>query len=197
MDKNELREMFLKKRELIPKAEISVKSEIITGLILSSSFYADAGKIFCFVSVPGEPDTSEIIQKALSHGKDIYVPRTNPCRIMETILIGHTEWETVGNWPLIYGIPVPPPSLIYSGAADFDLVIVPSVAVDIYGYRLGHGGGYYDAYISENTKKQNRPVFIAIQFSDFFISEALPREIHDEKVDLIATENGLFTSVSV
>ena len=197
MDKNKLREMFLRKRESIPKSELYTKSEAITEIILSSSLYNDADKIFCFISVSGEPNTSRIILESLSQGKEVYVPRTKPNRIMETVRVDYMEWETADDWPVDFGIPVPPPALKNDGTAEFDLVIVPSVAVDIYGYRLGHGGGYYDTFIAKNTILQDRPVFIAIQFSDFFINKALPREAHDMRVDLIATEKGLFTSVSV
>jgi 5-formyltetrahydrofolate cyclo-ligase len=196
MDKNNLREMFLHERGSIPKAEISVKNEAITGLILSSSFYVDADKIFCFISVPGEPDTSVIIRDALSRGKKVYVPRTKPERIMEAVPIDDVIYENASaDWPLVYGIPEPPSSLGHIDDEEFDLALVPSIAIDIHGFRLGHGGGYYDAFISKSVKARKRPVFIAIQFSEFFVNEALPREAHDMKVDIIATEKGLFTFV--
>jgi 5-formyltetrahydrofolate cyclo-ligase len=198
MDKNKLRDIFLNERKLIPEKEISAKSEAITELILNSAFFGDADKIFCFISVKGEPDTSKIILKALSQGKKVFIPRTKPGRIMGAVPIDEKAYRNISvDWPLVYGIPEPPSSLGQTDNAEFDLVLVPSVAVDIYGYRLGHGGGYYDAYIAKSEETRKRPVFIAVQFSEFFCNESLPREAHDMRVDLIASEKGIFTPVCV
>ena len=198
MDKSKLREKFLRDRETIPETEKIRKSKTITELVLSSSFYNDAKKIFCFISVPGEPDTAEIILDAFSRGKAVCIPRTKPGRVMETVLVDLDVYKSAAeDWPVVLGIPEPPLSLGQTDPAECDLVLVPSVAVDIYGYRLGHGGSYYDAFIAQSIKNQKRPVFLAIQFSELLRSEVLPREEHDMKVDLIATENGIITPLSV
>ena len=194
MNKKKLRVELLKERELIPETQVSAKSEAITNLLLGSNFYQNAKSIFCFISVKGEPDTGKVILDAFSQGKTVYVPRTRAGRILETVTVDSASYkDAYGDWPLEYGIPIPPPSFKSENPAGLDLVIVPSLAIDIFGYRLGYGGGYYDSFIAKYRHKEKRPLFAAVQFSAFLRNEALPRESHDLKVDLILTEDAVFT----
>jgi 5-formyltetrahydrofolate cyclo-ligase len=70
------------------------------------------------------------------------------------------------------------------------LVVVPALAVDHQGVRLGYGGGYYDRYFGA-FDTQKRPTLAAVVYKDFFVPR-LPHEAHDLKVDFVVTEEGLF-----
>lgn len=70
------------------------------------------------------------------------------------------------------------------GAGDF--ILIPGIAVDRQGYRLGYGGGYYDRLL-QNCKATK----IAVVYPSLFVSE-LPHEPHDQKVDIIVTAETMF-----
>ena len=175
--------------------EVRAKSEAIAGLIFEAPFYREARSIFCFVSVEGEADTAPIIQRALEEGKRVCVPRTAPGRGMDAVPVSLESFARAGeDWPHYYGIPEPPASFpAMEDPRALDLVFVPSLAVDMEGYRLGHGGGYYDRFISLFQNSKTRPLFVAIQFADLLFARRLPREVHDMAVDVIVTDTGTVT----
>ncbi|MEI7669087.1 MAG: 5-formyltetrahydrofolate cyclo-ligase [Pseudomonadota bacterium] len=71
-----------------------------------------------------------------------------------------------------------------------EIIIVPIVAFDRFGYRIGYGGGYYDATI--NNLQQNKKILtIGVAFS-FQEVDLIPTEAHDKKLDLIITEEKMF-----
>ena len=69
-----------------------------------------------------------------------------------------------------------------------DMVVVPAVAVDRMGRRLGYGKGYYDRFIAGLRKRGGNPFVIGLAFS-FQLLEFLPEDTWDEKLDCIVTEN--------
>ena len=185
-----MRNLIINERKTVPEEAFRRWSEIIAAKVINTDHYKEAKSVFCFVSVTGEPDTSTIIKRAFIDGKTVCVPRTAPGGQMDAVPVDSDAFGMTGSeWPKNYGIPEPP--LLYKKADLLypSLVIVPSVAVDRQGYRLGHGGGYYDRFISGYLSAQKRPVFMAIQFSVFLRDEIQPRESGDKPVDMIVTEN--------
>ena len=192
MDKNTYRKNILEARKRITAAEVGAKNKTISALIVGSDFFKEAQSIFSFIGVEGEPDTSIVIKKSFLDNKTVYVPRTGVTSDMEVVQIDEAAYENVSkDWPTDYGIPIPPSSFPQTEGIELDLVLVPSLAIDKYGYRLGHGAGYYDKFAGQYQKRPKRPLFVAVQFSEFLMSDPLPRESHDMKVDLIVTENGI------
>lgn len=70
-----------------------------------------------------------------------------------------------------------------------DLIIAPLLAFDRSGYRLGRGGGYYDASLSHYRGKNGNVVAVGLAQDAQFCLFPLPREDHDEKLDLVITES--------
>lgn len=70
------------------------------------------------------------------------------------------------------------------------IILVPLIAYDPYGNRLGQGGGYYDATL-QNLKTKQKTVIIGIAYTEQIWDDALPSEEHDVKLDAILTPNGL------
>ncbi len=81
-----------------------------------------------------------------------------------------------------YGIPAPTEP--WDGAID--LMLVPALAFDKSGARLGRGGGYYDRALAEHTGRSIGVI------REAFVVEQLPTEPHDKKVDAIITEKGVY-----
>ena len=169
--------------------ESRAKSDAIAKRLYSTDFYQKSQTLFCFISIAGEPDTRSIIRRALADGKTLCVPRTCPDGLMEAVPVDKDAIACKDtDWPRSFGIPEPPKYFRPIDEGDLDLLIVPSLAVDIDGYRLGFGGGYYDRFITSLRKLRTHPFVTAIQFTAFLYTKKLPRESHDRPVDSIITE---------
>jgi len=192
-EKKTLRKTYIDARESIPSNEAEAADAAIASVVLGAGFYEDAKSIFVFISVEGEVDTTPVIHKAFEDGKSVLVPRTAEGRTMEAVYVDAEEYlaKARTEWPRCFNIPEPPAALPAANISDIDLVIVPSLALDPWGYRLGYGGGYYDHFIKAARETKKRPVFAAVQRACFVRDEALPREPYDEPVDIIVTENGI------
>jgi 5-formyltetrahydrofolate cyclo-ligase len=189
MCKAALRKEFLEKRSRISEVEARECSERIASLLCAEKFWREASSVFCFIGVNGEPDTSLVIHRAFAEGKAVCVPRITKGVHMETVPVTSPEayGRAMTEWLRSYGIPEPPASFP-AAAPCVDLVIVPSLAVDRQGFRLGYGGGCYDRFITKSRSSEKPPLFAAIQFDAFLLRNPLPCEEHDMRVDAIVTE---------
>ena len=76
---------------------------------------------------------------------------------------------------------------------EIELFLVPGVAFDSEGYRLGMGGGFYDRVLSKKGRWQ---MALGVAY-DFQLLEALPRDWWDKQVDLIVTERRMLTPTTI
>ena len=70
---------------------------------------------------------------------------------------------------------------------DHEIIIIPTVGVDINGYRLGYGGGYYDRFLESVMERNNRPLLIGLIYDFQFIDHSM-NESHDIKLDIVFSE---------
>ena len=142
-DKTLLRKELLAKRKELSEAYRRNAGESIQQQILSSPEYAAARSLFVYMSMPGEPPTERIIRRALSDGKEVYVPKCVGGELF-AVRIRSTEEMQPGTM----GILEPTCCAETKSADEFDLILVPCVSVSSDGRRLGHGGGYYDRFLA-------------------------------------------------
>ena len=71
---------------------------------------------------------------------------------------------------------------------DHEVIIIPTVGVDINGYRLGYGGGYYDRFLESVTQKNKRPLLVGLIYDFQFIDDSI-NELHDIKLDIVFSEH--------
>ena len=179
-EKARLRKEFAAKR----KAAFSeYKNKKIYGNLTGLEEFRRAETLLSYVSVRSEADSQRIIEKALDMGKRVAVPKTEKGGLM----VFHYIESLYDLTEEVRGIPEPS-----SACEKFDIertgkciCIVPGLAFDKKGYRLGYGGGYYDRFME---KYHDRMIFCGICFDDI-ITESLPYEEHDRAVDLIVTDN--------
>lgn len=182
MDKKIIRKSVLKLRRNIKDEERGVWDKSIFDLLVNSKIYKDAQSIFIYVSCKDEVDTKEIIDYSLKNDKAIYVPKINiEDKTMKAIRI-HSLNELYVNK---YGILEP--NIVDKNYidSDFDLIVLPGIAFDKVGNRIGYGGGYYDKYISQIEDLSNR---ISLAY-DFQVVKSIESETHDIKVNGIITNN--------
>lgn len=187
LNKKELRKEILRKRDNL---ESSVKEKMdmaIQEKFFSSEYYKNAEKIFIYISYGSEIDTKSMINRALSEGKKIYVPRT----IFKDKIMDAVEIKSFDN--LIedrYGILEPSFEEEAVNPDDIDLIVVPGTAFDKNGGRMGYGAGYYDRYFKKIINK-SRIVKLALTY-DFQVLDYIPMEDHDVPMDIIYTEEREF-----
>jgi len=184
-EKKALRKEILTKRKNIDTAEKEKMDKEILDRFFESKYYKEAENIFIYISYDSEIDTSEIIDKAFKDGKKIYVPRTE----FETRLMDAVEITSFDN--LIkssYGILEPSIEDSHINPNELDLIVVPGVAFDRNGGRMGYGAGFYDRYFKKINKDNiKRIVKLALAY-DFQVLEEVPMNVQDVPVDFIITE---------
>lgn len=185
MNKKDVRRAVLKERaKLSPEVHETYSTKIME-LVASTTYYKNAGTIMCFVSFGSEMDTSMIINKALEDGKRVAVPIAvhETKELIPSVIASMDELE-----PGYFNILTPKSEFIRPiEPNEIDLVLVPGVAFDHHGYRVGYGGGFYDRFLTRIRKDTKK---IAIGFS-LQILDQVPRESFDLPVDMIISEKGL------
>ncbi|WP_304681279.1 5-formyltetrahydrofolate cyclo-ligase [uncultured Clostridium sp.] len=182
MYKKVIREDIIKKRDNL-SLDIKIEYDIsIFNKLINSEAYKNSNKIFTYISFGNEIDTKEFIKYALNDGKEIYVPKTDKVnKEMMAVRIHSLDNMIEDNWGILEPKYIDEEKI----CEDFDLIIIPGLAFDRNGNRIGYGGGYYDKYFSK-IKNINNKVALAY---DFQILDNIQSEIHDIKVDYIISNN--------
>ena len=146
---------------------------------------AEAPEVVAYAADSSEVDVRGVIELALQNGKSVALPRYNPERkLYELVFITDFERDTA---PGKYGLPEPHKDLPVATLGEKPLWLIPALAFDKYGTRLGRGGGFYDRML-ENAPGIRVGVFYQCQYS----SEALPCEEHDQKLAMAVTEKSVY-----
>ncbi|MFC3787683.1 5-formyltetrahydrofolate cyclo-ligase [Paenibacillus sp. GCM10012307] len=152
--------------------------------------------MMAYVSFRSEVDTTPLIDWAWSEGIALVAPRCIPST-KEMILYQLTGWNQLQTGA--YGIREPNPGL----AAAWDpermpeAVLVPGLAYDLQGGRLGYGGGYYDRFFEQavyQTSAGGRvPYWLGLSFEAQLVADGrIPGEPHDIRLDAVFTERGAY-----
>lgn len=186
--KKQIRSRMLYHRRQSGVKEIQSRSRAIRSHLETLEEFQQARRIVFYVSLPKEVDTHEIIQDCLRMGKQVAVPVTDSWD--RNLILSELKDFQAELTRSTYGVMEPKPEFYrYFEAKDIDLVIMPGVAFDRKGHRLGFGGGYYDSFLKKLSSNIPR---IALAF-DFQIVDGLPRDIWDKKVHKIITESEIIT----
>lgn len=145
--KTVLRNRFKERRRLMTQKRKALADHRIAVRLRTLLCYRRAKTVLAYVSTAIEVDTREIIQKALSDGKRVAVPRCVPgTREMEFYLIESIDELSPGTFGVLEPAPNPAKQL---RNFSHSVCVVPALACDRNGYRLGYGGGYYDRFLRD------------------------------------------------
>jgi 5-formyltetrahydrofolate cyclo-ligase len=183
--KSELRREMTARRDALPAAELERIAEELVANIVSLPRYAAARSVLATMAIGSEWNTRLFLDRARADGKRIVLPRiTPPPRHLELHVVRDFEHDLV---PGIWNIPEPDPvrcDRVEIGEVDF--AVVPALAVDHDGYRLGYGAGYFDRLLSGRTAA----TYCVTALPSAFVVDSLPHEAHDQPLDLIVDELG-------
>lgn len=180
-EKSALRSRLRKMTASLPEADLAAWDAAITARLLRLEAWARAETVFAYCSVGREVDTWPLLRAALAAGKTLVLPKCGEKGKMQALQVESLEMLVPGA----YGIPEPVEGKILSGA-EIDLAVVPALAFDRAGFRLGQGGGYYDRWLDGFSG------FSVGLCREALLQEALPRQAHDRTVDFVVTEARLF-----
>ncbi|MCM8710349.1 5-formyltetrahydrofolate cyclo-ligase [Clostridium sp. SYSU_GA19001] len=181
MEKNQLRNHMKTIRDFIIAEEKDQYDRVIFNKVINSEYYNKSSIIFVYVSFNSEVDTHRIIKHALENNKIICVPKIiNKTKGMKAVRINTIE-ELKRN---SFGILEPENFSNIINPEEIELMIIPGLAFDKKGGRVGYGAGYYDKYIKA-AKKNIKKVGLAYRFQ--LVSE-VPKEEHDVVMDVIITD---------
>jgi len=185
-EKTEIRRRILERRRTLPAEDMERRSAAIQSRLLELEEYRRTRTVHCYVSVKGEVDTRRLIERMLRSRKRVVVPIVDPeRRTLRHSEIASLDELTKGS----FGLLEPAPEDIRSvRLAEIDLVIVPGVAFDARGDRIGFGGGFYDHFLMEMHVPK---IGLAYEFQ---ILERVPVSPHDIKMDKIVTEYRVYDS---
>lgn len=150
--------------------------------VLDMEAWRAAETVFAYVSVGYEIDTRALIGAALAQGKRVYAPRCVGRGVMEARLLrGLHELR-----PAAFGLLEPTESAPAIAPEAIDVLLVPCLAADRDGYRLGYGGGYYDRFLA---KAQGVSICLCRARA---LMPSVPRDAHDAPVDFVITETEIW-----
>ena len=185
MDPKLLRKEILKKRDALAAGEIRYRSDAIARALRGLVDYALCKMPMFYASFRSEVYTHGLIRERLAARLPVSLPVTDvEARELRPRLV--TSWE--GDLRTgAYGILEPDPACTRPlDPRDIDLVVVPGSVFDKGCGRYGYGGGYYDRFLSQRAPQALR---VALAF-DFQVMDAIPLREHDERMDVIVTEDG-------
>jgi len=176
----------------------TLSGEAISNLVLGElnrlspiTSASSANIVAVYVSTETEPNTAILRAALRAAGATVLIPRVSGeslewCVDDDQLSLMESRW----------GIAEPTGPAVGSGAAPLlasSAIVVPALAIDASGFRLGQGGGFYDRALAElgNT---DRPIVIGVIYDDEFIS-TVPRETHDIQIDVIVTEKRVIAAV--
>ena len=141
-----------------------------------------ADTVMAFYGVGREPDTVPLMDELLRRGKTVALPRCLPGRSMEARIVHAGTGLIRGP----FGISEPGEDCPVIERDKIDLILVPNLCCDKHGYRLGHGGGYYDRYLVGYAGET------AALCPQAWLQEELPRDVFDLPVGIVLCENKIW-----
>ena len=180
--KQELRARALRKRRSIDPEELAALSSRVEAHLLSMKEYKGATLVISYCAMDDEVQTRPIIERALADGKRVAVIITDvPSKTLSFSEIKSFEDDLA---PGAFGIREPKPGLVRPvSISQADIVLVPLVAWDEKGRRLGYGAGYFDRALAGATRITK--VGLALESQRL---AKIPESMYDVPLDIIVTE---------
>ncbi|MFE1369352.1 5-formyltetrahydrofolate cyclo-ligase [Streptomyces anulatus] len=184
--KSSLRRELLAARALLTKEDAARTAAVLAEAALRVPELADARTVAAYVSVGREPGTRALLEALRGRGVRVLLP----------VLLADNDldWAAYEGpehlLPAGRGLLEPDgPRLGPAAVLDADAVLLPGLAVDGAGMRLGRGGGSYDRVLARLTAAGAHPALVVLLYDDEVVAR-VPSEPHDHPVDAVVTPAG-------
>ena len=179
--KKNLRQAILGLRRLLGPDEVSRRSNAALQNLYRSGLLPTRGTVALYAAADLEVLTEPLFQRLSRAGLKVALPRVRG-KGPEIDFFAVTDWA--GLVKSRFGIPEPPANGDPVALAELDFVLVPGIAFDAHGGRLGYGMGCYDRALKETRPEAPR---VGIGY-DFQLVEAVPKEAHDVLLTAVVIE---------
>lgn len=160
----------------VDQDEIYSRQKQLISMIEASSEFEKASNILIYYPMADEMDISSLI---ISHPEKRWaIPRP----ISDSRMLCFETKDLYNLMSLKNGLKVPPATNTLIDAEKFDLLLIPGLAFDKKGYRLGRGGGYFDKFL---TRVSSSCKSFGVIFKELYMDEIPFREKHDRAVDKV------------
>ena len=182
--KTALRAAQVARRDRLTSEQRWAASAAIAARVRSLPAWQRAPGVLSYMAFGSELDLGELHRELLQQGRLLVAPRVPAQgRVLELRLVADLAQDLA---PSRWGIPEPRPERCpLVDPAQVDLVLVPGVAFDRWGNRLGYGAGFYDRLFQRLAPSALRVACL----QDALLVERVPAEPHDAPVDLLLTES--------
>jgi 5-formyltetrahydrofolate cyclo-ligase len=179
MPKKSLRQPMLARRRALAETEARSAGLLAQQALIASREFAEARVVGLYAPVHNEVETAEVMRAALAAAKLVLFP---------AVCSGGLEFRRIYDPCMLrrgaFSIPEPDATCPVHSPAEADLIVIPGVAFDLSGRRIGYGKGYYDRALHQLEGKGRLVGFCY----DFQLVGEIPGEPHDVRMDLIITE---------
>jgi len=179
MPKQGLRQAILAERRALSVSEVTELSHLVQQAFITTGEFAKARVVAIYAPIHNEVDTSEVMNTALMSAKVLLFPAVchNGLELRRISVPGELHKGA-------FGIPEPAAECPVHSPGGADLIVIPGIAFDICGIRIGYGKGYYDRTLHHLEGKGKLVGFCY----DFQLLERIAGEPHDVRMDMIITE---------
>jgi 5-formyltetrahydrofolate cyclo-ligase len=179
MPKKGLRQRLLLERRSISLQEKSAADLNVQLNLIERPEFQAATTVALYVAIRGEAETRFAAEQLLRVGKRLLLPS-----VIGPRMIFRGADSFAGFTKGAFGIPEPPDASSEYSAGDADVIVVPGVAFDLAGRRLGYGQGYYDRFL-HGMEGSGRLFGLCY---DFQLVDRIPDEPHDVLMDWVITD---------
>ncbi|MFN7754062.1 MAG: 5-formyltetrahydrofolate cyclo-ligase [Pseudomonadota bacterium] len=193
--KSELRTRVREARAALTPQVRATESAAASARLLGMPFWADAGTVSAYLSIGEEFDTAAIVGDILRSGRRLLLPRIvdRQSRATRHLVLHAVDDPATDTLPGPWGIREPDPRRCPEVDPDeVDLVLVPGLAFDRQGGRLGYGAGFYDRLLAQTRAGCLR---VATAFA-LQCREPVPMQPHDQRIDWLITAADAWRTVA-
>lgn len=185
--KAQIRSAVVAARNRLAPAERLRRSRAITDRVVAMASFREAACVMAYCSFGSELDTAAFLDAVLAEGKTLALPKIDRARNrLGVYAVRDFYTQTVAG---VWGIREPDPRVCAAvEPRDLDFVLVPGVAFDRRGGRIGYGKGYYDRLLEECRNGGGNPHRVAGAFETQLVDH-VPMEHHDVPIEIVATES--------
>jgi 5-formyltetrahydrofolate cyclo-ligase len=165
-------------RAALPESARAARSTKLIDRVFELDAYQQAGVVLAFASLEHEVDTGRLVDAVRATKKRLVLPR-----VTDNQLTLHEVFDDTKLQPGSFSVPEPTADAPRVEPGIVEFALIPALAVDVYGFRIGYGGGYYDRLIPSLVHAST----CAVAF-DFQLVAEVPAFSFDVAVDWVVTD---------